>query len=115
MDQQQRRLGAVTRAEIDDMQTLAAGVDHAPERRRLLLRRPVRAAGNAEQRRQDSNDNQQGHAHENPLRTARYPRGAASMIRKKSSALRLAPPTSAPSTLAMARISFALSGFTEPP
>jgi hypothetical protein len=34
---------------------------------------------------------------------------------QKSSALRLAPPTSAPSTSASARISAAFFGLTEPP
>ena len=41
--------------------------------------------------------------------------GAARAMARKSSALRLAPPISAPSTYSRARMSFALEGLTEPP
>ena len=39
----------------------------------------------------------------------------AATIAPKSAAFRLAPPTNAPSTLATAKISDALEGFTDPP
>jgi hypothetical protein len=40
---------------------------------------------------------------------------SAAMMGPKSSAVRLAPPTSAPSTSGSAKISAAFPGFTEPP
>ncbi len=43
------------------------------------------------------------------------PHHAAAMIARKSLAFSEAPPTSAPPTSAVRRISAALSGFTEPP